>query len=416
MNRQYIGARYVPKFFDDGKGSSEWISGLSYEPLTVVTHLGNSFTSKKPVPANTEITDTNYWVVTGNYNAQVEEYRQETVRVANDLATEVANRESTDNNILKNIEDAKDANKTEIVLFGDSWVDYTHNPDNVRIPQVLNSCTGMGVHNYSYGGSGFIVENGYMKQIDDFVSDNTFDHTKVSCCILIAGLNEYNPMTPKETFVTYLQNWVDKLRQYTDAPIYWFFDYSMVNDVRDKGFNRDFYDQLDYFNYVANNVGRKIHCQNMQGWVRFEENNNYWDTNNYYHPNANGSTEVGFNIAKVIMGLTPILYQYCYVIGSWENSSSTLNKMYIEYNLKNDRLYATVSCAIAASGTSAPSTIEFDVNYSHRTPAGLTNNIKITEGIITTHYGKKVYFYDTDKVYGKYVSGYNLIEMMCYRQ
>lgn len=416
MNRQYIGARYVPKFFDDGKGSSEWISGLSYEPLTVVTHLGNSFTSKKPVPANTEITDTNYWVVTSNYNAQVEEYRQETVRVANDLATEVANRESTDNNILKNIEDAKDANKTEIVLFGDSWVDYTHNPDSVRIPQVLNSCTGMGVHNYSYGGTGFIAEKGYMNQIDDFVSDNTFDHTKVSCCILIAGLNEYNPMTPKETFVTYLQNWVDKLRQYTDAPIYWFFDYSMVNDVRDKGFNRDFYDQQDYFNYVANNVGRKIHCQNMQGWVRFEENNNYWDTNNYYHPNANGSTEVGFNIAKVIMGLTPILYQYCYVIGSWENSSSTLNKMYIEYNLKNDRLYATVSCAIAASGTSAPSTIEFDVNYSHSTPAGLTSNIKITEGIITTNYGKKVYFYDTDKVYGKYVPGYNLTEMMCYRQ
>ena len=91
MNRQYIGARYVPKFFDDGKGSSEWISGLSYEPLTVVTHLGNSFISKKPVPANTEITDTNYWVVTGNYNAQVEEYRQETVRVANGLATEVGN-------------------------------------------------------------------------------------------------------------------------------------------------------------------------------------------------------------------------------------------------------------------------------------------------------------------------------------
>jgi hypothetical protein len=416
MNRQYIGARYVPKFFDDGKGSSEWISGLSYEPLTVVTHLGNTFTSKKPVPANTEITDTNYWVVTGNYNAQVEEYRQEIVRVANGLATEVANRESADNNILKNIEDAKDANKTEIVLFGDSWIDYTHNPNNVRIPQVLNSCTGMSVHNYSYGGSGFIVEKGYMEQIDDFVSDNTFDHTKVSCCILIAGLNEYNPMTPKETFVTYLQNWVDKLRQHTDIPIYWFFDYSMVNDVRGNGFNRDFYDQQDYFNYVANNVGRKIHCQNMQGWVRFEENNNYWDTNNYYHPNANGSTEVGFNIAKVIMGLTPMLYQYCYVEGTWENSSSTLSKMYVKYNLKNDRLYATVSCPIAASGTSAPSINEFDVNYSHSTPAGLDTNVKITEGIIITKYGKAVYFYDTDKVYGNIVPGYILTEMMCYRQ
>ena len=416
MNRQYIGARYVPKFFDDGKGSSEWISGLSYEPLTVVTHLGNSFISKKPVPANTEITDTNYWVVTSNYNAQVEEYRQETVKIANGLATEVANRESTDNNILKNIEDAKDANKTEIVLFGDSWVDYTNDPNNVRIPQALNSCTGMGVHNYGYGGTGFIAEKGYMKQIDDFVSDNTFDHTKVSCCILIAGLNEYNPKTPKETFVTYLQNWIDKLRQYTDAPIYWFFDYSMVNDVRGNGFNRDFYYQQDYFNYVANNVGRKIHCQNMQGWVRFEENNNYWNTSNYYHPNADGSTEVGFNIAKVIMGLTPTLYQYCYIEGSWENSSSTLSKMYIKYNIKNARLYATVSCAISASGTSAPSTVEFVVNYSHSTPAALDTNVKITEGIITTKNGKAIYFYDTDKVYGKIVPGYILTEMMCYRQ
>lgn len=75
--RQYIGARYVPKFFDDGKGSSEWVSGLAYEPLTVVTHLGNSFTSKKPVPVGVDILDTEYWCVTGNYNEQVESYRQE---------------------------------------------------------------------------------------------------------------------------------------------------------------------------------------------------------------------------------------------------------------------------------------------------------------------------------------------------
>ena len=46
-NRQYIGARYVPKFADP----VEWNSALSYEALTIVTHLGNSFTSKKPVPA-----------------------------------------------------------------------------------------------------------------------------------------------------------------------------------------------------------------------------------------------------------------------------------------------------------------------------------------------------------------------------
>ena len=45
--RQYIGARYVPKFATP----TEWNNSLSYEGLTIVTHLGNSFTSKKPVPA-----------------------------------------------------------------------------------------------------------------------------------------------------------------------------------------------------------------------------------------------------------------------------------------------------------------------------------------------------------------------------
>lgn len=84
--RQYVGARYVPKFFDGFGGMSpEWIRGVSYEALTIVTHLGNSYTSKKPVPADIEITNSEYWALTGNYNAQVEQYRQETANVAERL-------------------------------------------------------------------------------------------------------------------------------------------------------------------------------------------------------------------------------------------------------------------------------------------------------------------------------------------
>lgn len=75
--RQYIGARYVPKFFKNTNGNAEWVNGISYEALTIVTYLGNSYTSKKPVPPNINILNTEYWVNTGNYNAQVEEYRKE---------------------------------------------------------------------------------------------------------------------------------------------------------------------------------------------------------------------------------------------------------------------------------------------------------------------------------------------------
>lgn len=76
---QYIGARYVPKVFDHD-GSSDWLSGVAYEPLTIVTYYGTSFASKKPVPASVGSPNENpdYWIVCGNYNAQFESYRKKT--------------------------------------------------------------------------------------------------------------------------------------------------------------------------------------------------------------------------------------------------------------------------------------------------------------------------------------------------
>lgn len=77
--RQYIGARYVPQFFNGVNGSPEWVSGLAYEALTIVTRLNASYTSRKNVPSYVGAPESNpeYWVITGNYNAQVELYRQE---------------------------------------------------------------------------------------------------------------------------------------------------------------------------------------------------------------------------------------------------------------------------------------------------------------------------------------------------
>lgn len=71
--RQYVGARYVPKFATP----TEWNAGMTYEALTIVTYLNASYTSKIPVPAGIVPTNETYWALTGNYNAQVEQYRQE---------------------------------------------------------------------------------------------------------------------------------------------------------------------------------------------------------------------------------------------------------------------------------------------------------------------------------------------------
>ena len=132
--REYIGARYVPIFGRKDEESIIWDNTKPYEPLTVVLYQGNSYTSRQFVPIGIAITNELYWAQTGNYNAQVEQYRQEvftfddritanaaaitaeeTAReaaddalqddieeIAADLETEIAAREATDANVTAN--------------------------------------------------------------------------------------------------------------------------------------------------------------------------------------------------------------------------------------------------------------------------------------------------------------------------
>ena len=132
INRQYVGARYVPKVM------GEWNKALQYEALSIVTYLGNSFTSKVPVPANIDISNKTYWVNTGNYNAQVEAYRQETAQLENHLNNEIIDR--------------KNDTKDNILWIGDSYsVNYNHKlPNGVR-----NMLNAKNWYEYSKGGAGF---------------------------------------------------------------------------------------------------------------------------------------------------------------------------------------------------------------------------------------------------------------------
>lgn len=77
---QYVGARYVPILGRKGETSIEWDGTAPYEPLTIVLHQGNSYTARQRVPAGVDITDGQYWAETGNYNAQIEQYRQDVLR------------------------------------------------------------------------------------------------------------------------------------------------------------------------------------------------------------------------------------------------------------------------------------------------------------------------------------------------
>lgn len=87
---QYIGARYVPLFAEP----LDWDIEREYEPMTIVLHQGNSFTSRQFVPKGIDISNSSFWAKTGNYNAQIEQYRKEVQALSekmNELEPEIRN-------------------------------------------------------------------------------------------------------------------------------------------------------------------------------------------------------------------------------------------------------------------------------------------------------------------------------------
>lgn len=224
--RQYVGARYVPVFADP----LEWSDTIGYEPLTVVLHEGNSYTSRQSVPVGIDIDNTTYWAETGNYNAQIEAYRQEVLAYdgritanANAIAAETQARESEaaeamadiaaetqaringDNELALRIDSlskqtpVQDENGRNAVFIGDSFMAPT-----TSYPQKLAYFTaqlmGWAMYNYAYGGSGWVDEAGaamnFYHQIQKAAQQITIPVNSVDYVVIGGGFNDWNDPTP----------------------------------------------------------------------------------------------------------------------------------------------------------------------------------------------------------------------------
>ena len=113
----YVGHRYVPKIFGD------WDNTQLYEPLSIVQYQGASYTSRQYVPTGVDITNEEFWVLTGNYNAQVEQYRQD-VLTYRDETQEVSDK-------YDNIESTQEINTAAISSLGISVKDFGAKGDGV---------------------------------------------------------------------------------------------------------------------------------------------------------------------------------------------------------------------------------------------------------------------------------------------
>lgn len=86
---QYIGARYVPKIYDNpDDNTNAWKQGVEYEPLTMVSYAGGSYTSKVPVPASAAnpADAPQYWAYMGSSSGQITTNTNNISRIQHALA------------------------------------------------------------------------------------------------------------------------------------------------------------------------------------------------------------------------------------------------------------------------------------------------------------------------------------------
>lgn len=194
---EYTGMRYVPVFADP----PEWSSANSYEPLEIVIHEGNSYTSKTFVPVGIDISDPRYWALTGNYNAQVEQYRQEVLAFDGRIT---ANAQAIVN--LK----GELLSQKHMVLIGDSYTNPAVPLGNTPLWWEY-VCKNLNVvaHNYAKGGAGYQVQgNLFSTQVAKAVADATYDHKMVEYCVVYGGINDIGQIT-----ATMVQNVYDALQK-----------------------------------------------------------------------------------------------------------------------------------------------------------------------------------------------------------
>ena len=73
----YVGSRYVPQI------EGLWDINKDYENFSIVIdENNNSFTSKQNVPAGIELSNNEYWVQTGNFNAS---FQQQIITLQNEI-------------------------------------------------------------------------------------------------------------------------------------------------------------------------------------------------------------------------------------------------------------------------------------------------------------------------------------------
>lgn len=192
--RQYIGARYVPKFMGDYDATT------AYEALSVVDNgMGTSYISKIPTPAGTPLTDTTYWTQYGSASGAII-HLQDQIDIINNTDLPAINSDISDlqTEVVKSAR--KSPSDRHVVILGDSYAD-TSPTDFAFI--IRNSGIFKTVDLVVGGGWGFTGKEGapdgltgpeleWLTHFTTFVNGKTADYlADIDDVYIVGGFNDH---------------------------------------------------------------------------------------------------------------------------------------------------------------------------------------------------------------------------------
>lgn len=214
---QYIGARYVPVFYQNSLDptSSDWEVNVTYEPMTWVSMSnGHMYISKKEVPANigSPASNPDYWLEAGQYNAyiqslqdQIDDMKDGTVPGSlqdqiNDIVNtdlpaitgDITNLQGDVGDLQTDVGNLR-GQRRKIILIGDSYLSGGLGFDTygTKLAALMPSDS---IYQYSEAGAGFVHLGGNNKNfetlLDEAITAHTTDADEITDVIAIGGSND----------------------------------------------------------------------------------------------------------------------------------------------------------------------------------------------------------------------------------
>ena len=275
MERQYIGARYVPIL------GGAWDRNKSYEALTIVQANNNSYTSKKHVPPDVDITNSEYWVITGNFNGQVEEYRQQVVECQQQV-DELSDKIATINSNIA----MKGFTDRTFVFYGDSYQEGVGSSGKSWL-KILAENTGLTsdhYYNIYHGGYGFVGTAGtYENLIRESLKTITEEkRNEVTDVVISGGYNDWN--ASEAALSSAIKTVSGILRENFKNARYWLLPFAHCDN-----------ENIDLVRFACtrwttigmdNGFSVPANCQAILA------NSKWMNTNDYFHPNDAGHRQL----------------------------------------------------------------------------------------------------------------------------